>query len=227
MKSSEALTEDLDQRFSEEFDNFEDKVEINIRSMKSIFPLGQYTAAVLVDFFFEVSDEDGSLNESTFYSAFDKLLQTKKTPPKAAISTYDELSLDISIARIFSTFEERKTGKVHIFDLLCALLVFSGDTPVRRAQVVLGLVQSYFYGDNKFDDDYSSSQYVLENDMAAALLPVIKILLAFSPASGGCSPEYLTATLTVEALATASKMTVLVLNIIVLNNVIQPVYSCT
>ena len=209
-KAPEAVTQNIDQRFREEFDDYEETVDVNIRSIKSIFPLGNYSAPVLVNFFSALSDEDGTINEATFYSAFDKLLQTKKSSPRASISPYDELTLDLSISNFFSTFTYSESGRVSVFDLLCALLVFAGDSPARRALAVLNLMQIYFYGNSEFDDEEQDIEYVTENDMAAALLPVLKILLAFSPASEGCSSGYLCATLTVEAFSTSPKMTVLV-----------------
>lgn len=142
---------------------------VSIDEAKGVLSLDAYHPEDIILFLRKLADKSGYIDQVSYQQGLMKLVGEKYV----TLSVLERSIADFIIDRIFGMFDPLNDGYCHIRELGCAILLFCGGTPRRRATAAFQLLQSL--PDDSFAEDSVGSDVV---HISVATLCVASLLKA-------------------------------------------------
>ena len=175
---AEALLEDED-------------IAMDIKETRHIIGMTAYSADYLTEYFRDVSDEEGLLHKSSYFTAMGRLVRRNMQ----RMTTQECVLAEDVISKIYDLYDDDDRGYVDFRDIVCGLLLFCGGNPGAKADAAFDL-----YG-----GEFADADSVSETEVAECFAALLRLVASCEPADEmDAGAEDLAAEITVRIFSTTA-----------------------
>jgi len=163
----------------------------DVGEMSRILGLKMYSSQYLSDFFKNISDEDGLLHKSSFFTGMERLVRRHMSQ----LTKPDQVHAELIAAKIYEIYDVEDRGYADYRDIVCGLLLLCGGPAKAKA------VSAY----QLFRGELSAAEGVSETEVAECFTSLVKLVAECAPAHlADTTAEDLAAEVTVRVFSTAA-----------------------
>jgi len=164
---------------------------VGVPSVKRVLGLSTYRAGGLIQYFLDLSDQDGLLHKSSYQAGMERLVRRHL----ASQSIADRVHAEHFIASIYDICDSEGGGYLDLPDLACTLLLFCGGEHAEKAECAFNLYSG------ELEDGIS------ETEVAECLSMLLRVVSVYSPEHlGDHEPCALATELAANMLAKADEL---------------------